>query len=133
MLGDPAGWRAVPAGLAGAAQGEVDGVVAEEPVAAGEVAAGVLGAGPGDFGGRVTIFAVVTHGASPSCVGRRHGSPKEFFAVADPEQEDEPVQVGAERAGAVGGVAGMGLEAAGEGLFLAARARCPRSHVLSAD
>ena len=76
MLGHPAGGCAVPAGLAGAAQREVDGAVAEEPAAAGEVAAGVLGAGPGNTGGGVTIFAVVVHGASPSGAGGRPGAPK---------------------------------------------------------
>ena len=30
---------------------------------------------------------------------------EESFAVADPEEEDEPVQVGAEATGVVGGVA----------------------------
>jgi hypothetical protein len=52
----------------------VDGAVAEEPAAAGEIAAGVLWAGSGDFGERVTIFAVVAHGASLSGVGRWRGS-----------------------------------------------------------
>jgi hypothetical protein len=37
------------------------------------------------------------------------------------EEEGEPVQVGAEGGGVVGGVAGEGGEAAGEDLLLAAR------------
>jgi hypothetical protein len=45
---------------------------------------------------------------------------EEFFAVVAAEEEDEPVQVGAEGAGVVGGVAGEGGEAFGEGVFLAA-------------
>jgi hypothetical protein len=45
---------------------------------------------------------------------------EEFFAVAGAEEEGEPVQVGAEGIGVVGGVADEGGEAAGEGLFLAA-------------
>ena len=45
---------------------------------------------------------------------------EEFLAVADAEEEDEPVQVGAEGVGVVGGVADEGGEAAGQGLFLAA-------------
>jgi hypothetical protein len=45
---------------------------------------------------------------------------EEFFAVVAAEKEDEPVQVGAEGAGVVGGMADEGGEALGEGLFLAA-------------
>jgi hypothetical protein len=46
---------------------------------------------------------------------------EEFFAVAGAEEEGEPVQVGAESVGVVGGVADEGGEAAGEDLLLAAR------------
>ena len=45
---------------------------------------------------------------------------EEVFAVAGAEEEDEPAQVGAEGIGVVGGVADVGGEAVGEGLFLAA-------------
>ena len=40
--------------------------------------------------------------------------------VPDSHGEDEPVQVGTERVGVVSGVAGEGLQAAGESLFLPA-------------
>src|SRR4029077_6407054 len=46
---------------------------------------------------------------------------EEFFAVGLAEEEGEPVQVGAEGGGVVGGMADEGGEAAGEDLFLAAR------------
>jgi hypothetical protein len=47
------------------------------------------------------------------------GSPKSS-SVAGAEEEGEPVQIRAESAGAVGGVADEGGEAAGEGLLVAA-------------
>jgi hypothetical protein len=48
------------------------------------------------------------------------GLAEEFFAVAGTEEEDEPVQVGAESVSVVGGVADDGGGGVGEGLFLAA-------------
>jgi hypothetical protein len=45
---------------------------------------------------------------------------EEFFAVADAEEEGEPVQVGAEGLSVAGGVADERGETVGEGLFLAA-------------
>jgi hypothetical protein len=45
---------------------------------------------------------------------------EEFFAVGGAEEEGEPVQVGAEGAGVVGGVADEGGEVVGEGLLVAA-------------
>jgi hypothetical protein len=79
VLGDPAGWRAVPAGLAGAEQRKVNGAVAEEPAAAGEVAGRMLRAGPGGFGGGVTIFLVAGHSV-PVSVSARAMSPSNSAA-----------------------------------------------------
>ncbi len=56
---------------------------------------------------------------TPAIAGRRD-FPEEFVAVADHEQEDEPVQVGAEGFDAVGRVADEGGVPIGEGLFVAA-------------
>ncbi len=63
VFGDSAGWGAVAAGLAGLVGGDVEGALAQPPVAAADEAVRVVWAGPDPGRWAVTIFAPLTHRA----------------------------------------------------------------------
>jgi hypothetical protein len=74
-------------------------------------------------GGRVGVIRVIFVKDWLCRVGRAGhdvGVAEQFLAVAGAEEEGEPVQAGAEGAGAVGGVADECGEAVGGGVLLAA-------------